>query len=100
MSKLRLDLEEVVVESFPTALSPLELRGTVEAAGAKEQSHGYGLDGCTVGGCSEAGDCSWNMGCSVDFCSDACTGYPGCSDDQNCSELPGCTGLAVCFWTP
>ena len=101
MKKLRLDLDEVEVESFPTSGFPGRA-GTVagQAEPGGEASHGAGLDGCTVGGCSYAGDCSWNMGCSVDNCSDACTGYPGCSADDNCSQLEGCTGLAVCFWTP
>ena len=100
MKKLRLDLEEVEVESFPTSTLPGARTGTVAGRAAAEVSHGGGLDECTVMGCSGGGDCSWNMGCSVDHCSDACTGYPGCSADDNCSQLEGCTGLAVCFWTP
>jgi hypothetical protein len=100
MSKLRLDLDAVVVESFPTVATPAEMRGTVEGREGETASDGAGLDGCTVGGCSGDGNCSWDMGCSREQCSDACTGYPGCSNDGNCSELEGCTGLTVCFWTP
>ena len=100
MNKLRLDLDDVVVESFPTVATPAEMRGTVEGRGTEEVSNGGGLDGCAVAGCSGKGNCSWNMECSVDQCSDACTGYPGCSYDDNCSQLEGCTGLTVCFWTP
>jgi hypothetical protein len=102
MKKLILDLDAVTVESFPTSPRPGEREGTVlgRAAGGEEVSHGGGLDGCTVGGCSFDGGCSWNMACSVEGCSDDCTGYPGCSHDGNCSQLERCTGLTVCFWTP
>ena len=98
MKKLRLELEAVVVESFPTVASRTEMLGTVEARGAGES-----LDGpqeCTVDGCSGDGACSWHLACSRDDCSGYCTGYPGCSNDENCSELPGCTGIGVCYWTP
>jgi hypothetical protein len=100
MKKLRLDLDAVVVESFPTVHTPEEIRGTVDGQAKQAASNGAGLDGCTVGGCSGGGDCSWNQGCSFDDCSGACTGYPGCSYDGNCSKLQGCTGLTVCYWTP
>jgi hypothetical protein len=56
---------------------------------------------CTLDiGCSGGGKCSWNQDCSVEFCSDVCTYYPGCSYDGNCSRLERCTGLTVCYWTP
>jgi len=101
MKKLRLDIDAVQVESFPTSIIPGEHGGTVQGQAAKPgASHGGGLDGCTVMGCSDDGNCSWNAGCSFDNCSDQCTGYPGCSNDGNCSRLPGCTGLTVCYWTP
>jgi len=102
MKKLRLDLDQVAVESFPTSTIPGERLGTVAGAatGNCNPSNNYGLDGCTVDGCSGDGNCSWNPDCSVQFCSDACTGYPGCSNDGNCSRLARCTGLTVCFWTP
>ena len=101
MKKLRLDLDAVVVETFHTAPDRVGRKGTVDGQAARPAaSNGYGLDGCTVGGCSGDGGCSWNMDCSVVNCSDDCTGYPGCSNDGNCSELEGCTGLTVCFWTP
>lgn len=100
MKKLRLDIDAVQVESFPTSPFPNEADGTVQGRAAKTGSHGGGLDGCTVMGCSGDGACSWNAGCSFDNCSDVCTGYPGCSNDGNCSRLQGCTGLTVCYWTP
>ena len=100
MKKLRLDIEAVQVESFPTSPYPNGAAGTVQGRAGQAASHGAGLDGCTVAGCSGDGTCSWDIGCSVDNCSDVCTGYPGCSDDGNCSREPGCTGLAVCYWTP
>lgn len=100
MKKLRLDIDEVQVESFPTSTVADARFGTVQGQARPAASHGAGLDGCTVGGCSGDGACSWNVGCSVDNCSDVCTGYPGCSNDGNCSREPGCTGLAVCYWTP
>lgn len=98
MKKLRLDLDEVEVESFPTSALPGARAGTVAGRAADGEVSNGGE--CTLEGCSGGGDCSWDMGCSVDNCSDACTGYPGCSDDGNCSRLERCTGLAVCFWTP
>ncbi len=103
MRKLRLDLDQMTVESFPTSAMPGARLGTVAGAatGACNPSNGYnGQDGCTNDGCSGGGKCSWNTDCSVQFCSDVCTAYPGCSDDGNCSMLERCTGLTVCFWTP
>lgn len=101
MKKLRLDLDEVQVESFPTSDLSGEPWGTVRGqARGPEVSHGAGLDGCTVGGCSHDGNCSWNADCSFENCSGNCTGYPGCSADDNCSRDPRCTGLTGCYWTP
>lgn len=99
MRKLKLDLDTVVVESFATAGGPRE-RGTVAGRENTEASHGFGYDSCTADGCSVDMNCSWNSDCSIIQCSDACTGYPGCSEDDNCSQLERCTGLKVCFWTP
>jgi hypothetical protein len=98
MSKLRLDLDSVTVESFPTAHTAAELRGTIEGRAEGDPSYG-GTQECT-GDCSGDGMCSWQIQCSRDNCSEFCTGYPGCSEDENCSELEGCTGLRICFWTP
>ncbi len=98
MNKLRLDLDSVRVESFPTAHTAAELRGTIEGRAEGEPSYG-GTQECTID-CSGDGGCSWNLRCSRDDCSGMCTGYPGCSEDENCSELPGCTGIGVCYWTP
>ena len=103
MKKLRLDIDAVQVESFPTSASLDEVAGTVRGRAGEPgggASHGNGLDGCTVEGCSGDGTCSWNADCSFENCSDVCTGYPGCSDDTNCSQLPRCTGLTGCYWTP
>jgi len=102
MKKLRLNLDQVAVESFPTSTIPGERRGTVEGAatGNCVPTDGDG-GGCTMDiGCSGNGKCSWDQACSVEFCSDVCTYYPGCSYDGNCSQLERCTGLTVCFWTP
>ena len=102
MKKLRLELDQVAVESFPTTSLPGGRMGTVEGAatGNCDPSNGNGLDGCTVDGCSDGGTCSWDSDCSVVQCSDVCTGYPGCSYDGNCSQLARCTGMTGCFWTP
>lgn len=97
--KLRLDLEAVVVESFPTVASRTEMLGTVEAREAGESLIGGGE--CTLAdGCSGDAGCSTDMGCSREDCSEFCTGYPGCSEDGVCSAEPRCTGIGVCYWTP
>lgn len=102
MKKLRLDLDQVTVESFPTSTIPGEKSGTVEGAAtgncAPSENNG---GGCTLDiGCSGGGKCSWNQDCSVVDCTGVCTNYPGCSYDGNCSLLERCTGLTVCYWTP
>jgi hypothetical protein len=101
MKKLRLELDQVTVESFPTTAIPGDGKGTVAGAatGNCVPTDGNG-GGCTLDGCSGGGKCSWDFDCSVGQCSDVCTAYPGCSYDGNCSKLDRCTGLTVCFWTP
>lgn len=98
MEKLKLDLEAVVVESFPTVASATERLGTVEARAAGESLIGGGE--CTLDGCSGDGGCSGDLACSREDCSAFCTGYPGCSYDEVCSNVERCTGIGVCYWTP
>jgi hypothetical protein len=100
MKKLRLDLDEVTVETFSTSSLPDNQRRTVHGAAEYVAPSNNDGGGCTLDFCSGGGKCSWDFACSRDVCSDICTNYPGCSDDGNCSLLAGCTGLTVCFWTP
>ncbi|HEU4557497.1 MAG TPA: hypothetical protein VFS20_06590 [Longimicrobium sp.] len=99
MKKLRLDAEDLQVESFPTDAAAA-LRGTVEANSAPF--------------CGSAQDTCWNMGCrsgysAPEYCPTAadetCPGWPGCngssdaggySCDNTCSDY-GCTACgALC----
>lgn len=88
MSKLKLSLEELVVESFTPATDP-EKRGTVmgrESGPFTDECQSCGVDtGCGMGGC-DSDFCS-NNGCGPTA---TCRGYDTCAGAYTCGEVDSC----------
>ena len=91
MSKLRLDMESLKVESFTADPGPGK-SGTVHGRDAT------GMQTCYLQTCNFADTC---YGCSGDFCTGFCTGFgTGCYTDDPlhyaCTGQDPCTGAAAC----
>lgn len=100
MRKLRLDLDELAVESFDTSLGAAQRAGTVrgnadaDAVGAAEPADTY-RQTCMIDFCAD----SWQSGCLT--CAGTC-GQDTCEDtcQDSCYSCYGqetCYGYATCI---
>ncbi|MBB4639462.1 hypothetical protein [Longimicrobium terrae] len=88
--KLRLDFQDLQVESFDPATQPPSRRGTVLGQGGTNTATGGGLAGCDCG--TWANTC---YGSCPDTCYNTCPGAGGCPAAE---ETQGATCAETCYW--
>lgn len=101
MEKLKLALDDLVVETFAPAVRAAET-GTVHAHDSgpyTDECQSCGVEtGCGYGGCTNDVSCNGSCGCNTATCYAywTCAGAYTCGDVESC-RYPECTAVgAIC----
>lgn len=94
MTKMKLNLDTLAVQSFETAAAGAAVRGTVDGHAAVKT-----YNGCTseIDACPSARGCTEIGGCLPYTAEKACATYNGCTSEVDaCPTGRGCSDVFVC----